>query len=330
MYKYKRLVPEIAVCVITFVGVLLFSGQVFAEESYPSRTVRIIDAFPPGGSTDVLGRVLAQEMSETFGQPFVVENRPGAAGNIGTDHVAKSKPDGYTLGIAPNQTVAVNPMLYQKLPFNAAEDLTGVSMLARVPMVLIVNAESKINSIEDVIAAAKANPDTLSFASAGAGSPQHMSAAIFQSLTDTTMMHVPYKGSAPALVDVLSGTVDIMFCPINSALPFIREGRLKALGVTSTKRLADLPEVPSIAEKVPGFESDIWIGLVAPAKTPASTIEKLNAEVRRVLARPDIQQKLAQQGIEAESSSIEAFNQLMTSDRKRWSDVIRRANIKVD
>lgn len=301
-----------------------------AADAYPNRTVRIIDAFPPGGSTDVLARLLSQELSSSLGQPFVVENRPGAAGNIGTDHVAKSKPDGYTLGIAPNQTVSVNPTLYPKLPFDVRQDLTGVGMLARVPMILVVKSESKINSIDDLITAARANPSQLTFASAGAGSPHHMSAEIFKSLTDTDMTHVPYKGSAPALIDVLSGNVDIMFCPMNSALPYVQNGRLKALGVTSTKRLAVLPDVPSIAEKVPHFESDIWIGMVTGAKTPPAVIDKLNTELHRVLTSPAIKQTLAKQGIEAELSTVDEFNQLIESDRKRWGEVIRRASISVN
>ena len=226
--------------------------------------------------------------------------------------------------------MSVNPTLYPKLPFDVRQDLTGVGMLARVPMILVVKSESKINSIDDLITAARANPSQLTFASAGAGSPHHMSAEIFKSLTDTDMTHVPYKGSAPALIDVLSGNVDIMFCPMNSALPYVQNGRLKALGETSPKRLAVLPDVPSIAEKVPHFESDIWIGMVTGAKTPPAVIDKLNTELHRVLTSPAIKQTLAKQGIEAELSTVDEFNQLIESDRKRWGEVIRRASISVN
>jgi len=302
----------------------------YAQDDYPSKPIRIVVPLPPGGSNDVLARVLGNEMAEAFGQPVLVENRPGAAGNIGTDHIAKSAPDGYTLGIAPNQTAAVNPVLYSKLPFDASQDLTGVSMLARVPMILVVNGKSEIQSLDDVIQHAKANPSRLTYASAGAGSPQHMSAEIFQSLTNTDLTHVPYKGSAPALIDVLSGTVDIMFCPINSALSYVQDGRLKALGVTSTKRLENLPDVPAIAESIPEFESDIWIGLIAPAGTPPDILQKLNAELNRSLSLPAVRKTLAEQGIEAEASTVEAFDQLMAADRLRWGEVIRRANIQVD
>lgn len=306
------------------------SAPVAAEDAYPQRAVRIIDSFPPGGGTDVLARLLGQELAASLGQPFVVENRPGAAGNIGTDQVAKAKPDGYTLGLAPNQTVAVNPVLYPKLPFDAANDLTGVGKLTRLPMVLVVPSSSEIQSVEDLIAAARAQPERLTFASAGAGSPHHMAAAVFQKLTDTRMVHVPYKGSAPALVDVLSGTVNLIFCPLSSALPYIQDGRLRALGVTSTARLDTLPETPAIAEKVPTFESDIWMGMVAPAGTPPEVIEILNRELQRILAEPKIQQNLVGQGFVVDSSTTEDFNRLLVEDRRRWAEVIEAAGITID
>ncbi len=306
------------------------AAQAVYAQDYPDKPIRIIVPLPPGGSNDVLARLLSQEMSETFGQPVVVENKPGAAGNIGTDLVAKSKPDGYTLGIAPNQTVAVNPALYPKLPFDVQKELTGVGLLATVPMALVVPSQFKANSIDDLITMAKAAPTKLTYASAGAGSPQHMSAEIFQSLTSTQLTHVPYKGSSPALVDVLAGTVDVMFCPINSALPYIQNGRLKALGVTGAQRFQTLPEVPTIAEKVKGFESDIWIGLIAPAGTPPAVVAKLNAEVNRVLKLPAAQAKLTEQGIQAATSTPEEFTRMMLTDRQRWAEVIKRANIRVD
>jgi len=304
--------------------------QAVHADDYPSKPIRIIVPLPPGGSNDVLARVLGEEMSKTLGQPFVVENKPGAAGNIGTDQVAKAKPDGYTLGIAPNQTVAVNPALYPKLPFDVQKDLTGVGLMATVPMALVVPGQFKAGSIEELVAMAKAAPTKLTYASAGAGSPQHMSAEIFQSLTSTQLTHVPYKGSSPALVDVLAGTVDVMFCPINSALPYIQNGRLKALGVTGSKRLQYLPSVPTIAEKVPGFASDIWIGLIAPAGTPPGIIQKLNGELNRALKLPAVQAKLSEQGIEAATSTPAEFDRMMVTDRERWAEVIRRANIRVD
>jgi tripartite-type tricarboxylate transporter receptor subunit TctC len=305
------------------------SASPFASaQEYPTKPIHIVVPLPPGGSNDVLARILGQKMSESFGQPVIVENRPGAAGNISTDYTVKSEPDGYTIAIAPNQTVAVNPVLYPKLPFDVLKDLQGVSMLGRVPMVLVVSSGVTATSVAELIALAKAGPDKLSYASAGSGSPQHMAAEVFKSMTGTRLTQIPYKGSAPALVDVVGGTVDVMFCPINSALPHIRSGKLRALGTTGTKRLALLPGVPTIAETVPNYESDIWIGMVAPAKTPAAIINKLNAELRRSLALPDVQGKLAEQGIYAETSSAADFTKLIASDQKRWAAVIKAANIQ--
>ena len=317
------------VAVATWAFAAALFPQVHAQD-FPSRPIHIIVPLPPGGSNDVLARILGQKMSEAFNQPVVVENKPGAAGNIGTDFTAKAAPDGYTIAIAPNQTVAVNPVLYPKLPFDAIKDLEGISMLGRVPMVLVVSPKISASTVAELIAQAKANPDKLSYASAGSGSPQHMAAEVFKAMTGTRITQIPYKGSAPALVDVLSGVVDVMFCPINSALPHIRSGRLRALGTSGPQRLALLPDVPTVAETVPNFESDIWIGMVAPAKTPPAIINKLNAELRRSLALPDVRDKLAEQGIYVESSSAAAFTKLIASDQKRWAAVIKAANIAPD
>jgi len=306
---------------------LVLMGASAQAQDYPVKPIRIIVPLPPGGSNDVLARILAQKMSESFGQPVIVENKPGAAGNISTDYMAKAEGDGYTIAIAPNQTVAVNPVLYPKLPFDVIKDLQGISMLGRVPMVLVVSPKVTATSVKELIAQVKANPDKFSYASAGSGSPQHMAAEVFKSMTGTKLVHIPYKGSAPALVDVLGGTVDVMFCPINSALPHIRSGKLRALGSTGTQRLELLPNLPTVAESVPNYESDIWIGMIAPAKTPAAIINKLNAELRRSLALPDVKSKLADQGIYAETSTAADFTKLIATDQKRWAAVIKFANI---
>jgi tripartite-type tricarboxylate transporter receptor subunit TctC len=314
-----------AVATCTFI---VFPGPLAHAQDYPNKPIRIIVPLPPGGSNDVLARLLGQKMSEAFRQPVIVENKPGAAGNIATDYVSKSPPDGYTIAIAPNQTVAVNPVLYPKLPFDVVKDLEGVSMLGRVPMVLVVTPKVTAKTVAELIAQAKAAPEKLTYASAGSGSPQHMAAEVFKSMTGTRLTQIPYKGSAPALIDVLGGTVDIMFCPINSALPHIRSGKLRALGTTGTGRLALLNGVPTIAETVPGYESDIWIGMVTPAKTPPAIVAKLNAELRRALTLPDVTEKLAEQGIYAEASSAADFTKLIASDQKRWAAVIKAADIK--
>jgi tripartite-type tricarboxylate transporter receptor subunit TctC len=313
--------------------VLLLGGTACFEslaQEYPNKTIKIVVPLPPGGSNDVLARLLAQKLSEAFSQPVVVENKPGAAGNIATDFVAKSAPDGYTIAIAPNQTVAVNPVLYPKLPFDVVRDLEGITMLGRVPMVLVVSPKVAANTVTELISLAKSGPDKLTYASAGAGSPQHMAAEVFKSMTGTRVTHVAYKGSVPALVDVLSGVVDIMFCPLNSALPHIRSGKLRALGSTGTQRLSLLANLPTIAESVSNYESDIWIGMVTPAKTPPAIVTKLNLELRKTLALPEVRDKLAEQGIYAESSSAADFTKLIATDQKRWAGVIKAANIQPD
>lgn len=322
--KFNPGTGMLALCLSTVI-----IGVPASAQTYPTKPIHIVVPLPPGGSNDVLARILAQKMSESFGQPVIVENKPGAAGNIATDFIAKAEGDGYSIAVAPNQTVAVNPVLYPKLPFDVSRDLTGIALLGRVPMVLVVSP-SKVaaTSVAELVALAKANPDKLSYASAGSGSPQHMAAEVFKSMTGTRITQIPYKGSAPALVDLLGGNVDMMFCPINSALPHIRSGKLRALGTSGAKRVELLPKVPTIAETLPNFESDIWIGMVAPAKTPPAIINKLNAELRRSLALPDVQGKLAEQGIYAETSTPLEFTRLITSDQKRWAEVIRTANIK--
>ncbi len=308
-------------------GALLTSPFAAAQADYPSKPIRIIVPLPPGGSNDVLARVLGQKMSESFGQPVIVENKPGAAGNISTEFMAKTEGDGYYIAVAPNQTVAVNPVLYPKLPFDVLKDLQGISLMGRVPMVLVVSSNVTAKNVDQLITQLKARPDRLTYASAGSGSPQHMAAEVFKSMTGTRITQIPYKGSAPAMIDVLGGVVDIMFCPLNTALPHIRSGKIRALGTTGTKRVALLPGVPTIAETVPRYESDIWIGMIASRKTPPAIINKLNGELRRALALPDVQAKLAEQGIFAESSTAAEFDRLIASDQKRWAAVIKAANI---
>lgn len=322
--RFNRRTGMFALCLST----VLASPLGWAQD-YPTRPIHIVVPLPPGGSNDVLARILGQKMSESFGQPVIVDNKPGAAGNIATDFMAKVEADGYNIAVAPNQTVAVNPVLYPKLPFDVNRDLTGITMMGRVPMVLVVSpARVQATTVAELVALAKANPEKLSYASAGSGSPQHMAAEVFKYMTGTRITQIPYKGSAPALVDVLGGIVDVMFCPMNSALPHIRSGKLRALGTTGTRRVELLPNVPTIAETIPNYESDIWIGMVAPAKTPRAIINRLNAELRRSLALPDVQSKLAEQGIYAETSTPAEFTRLIVSDQKRWAEVIKAANIK--
>ena len=299
-------------------------------QDYPSRPLRIVVPFPPGGSNDVLGRLLGQKLGDALGQSVVIDNKAGASGNIGTDFVAKSPADGYPMLVAPDQTLAVNPVLYPKLPFDVIRDFEPITLLGRSLLVLVVNPSVKAQSVAELIGLAQNDSGKLTYASAGAGSPQHMSAELFKSMTGTKMNHVPYRGSAPALVDVLGGTVNIMFCPINSALPHIRSGRLRALGVTSAKRITLLPDTPAISEAVTGYVNDLWIGMLAPAKTPAPIIARLNTELRKALAIPDVREKLAEQGIEAAATTPSEFASLIAADQKRWAAIIKSARIQPD
>lgn len=306
-----------------------FGGSAFAQDVFPSRPVRLVVPYTPGGSNDVLARVLAQKLPEIWGQPVVVDNKAGAAGNIGSDFVAKAPGDGYTLLITNNNTMSINPVLFTKVPFDAARDFEQITLLGTVPVVLVVNAGVKATTVKELIALAKNRPGALSYASSGAGSPQHMTAELFKSMTGTHILNIPYKGAASAVTDLLGGQVDLQFGAINSLLPHIRSGRLRALGVAGARRVALLPEVPTIAEAgVPGFETDIWLGLAAPANTPRPVIEKINRDVHRILAMPDVRDKLAEQGIYVQTSSPAEMSALAARDRIRWEKVIRNAGLK--
>lgn len=296
-----------------------------------AKQVRIVVPFTAGGSNDVLARVLAQKLGEIWGQTVIVENKAGASGNIGAEFVAKSPADGTTLLIAANNVMSMNAALYSKMPLNPQKDLDPVSLLGTVPVVLVVRSTLDVKSLQELIALARSKPGGLSYASSGVGTPQHLSAELFKSMTKTDIVHVPYKGAAPAITDLIGGQVDLMFGAINSLLPHLRSGKLKALAVAGTKRVRALPDVPTVAEAgVPGYESDIWLGLAAPARTPGDVIERINRDVRKVMAMPDVVEKLAEQGIEPLTSSPTEMSKLVASDFARWSKVIKDAGIRAD
>ena len=302
-----------------------------SAQPYPSKPVRILVGYTPGGSNDVLARVVAKHLQETLGQPFVVENKPGASGQISAEITAKAAPDGYTLAVIPNDVLTVQPNLGAKVPYDPVNDFEPVAALGAVPIALVINASSPIKSVSELITAAKGKPDSLTFASSGAGGPQHVSAAMFNLLAGTKTVHVPYKGNAPALTDVLGGQVDMLFSPINSALPHIRSGKLRALAVASDQRLLSLPDVPTLAESgVAGYKSEIWIALFAPKNTPKDIVDKLAAEVTRMQARADIKQQLAGQGIDSISMSPTQVANLIKADLARWNKVIKETGIKAE
>jgi tripartite-type tricarboxylate transporter receptor subunit TctC len=302
---------------------------VVAGQSFPSKQIHVIVPFPPGGPTDVLGRLLGQALGESFGQTVIVDNKVGAAGNIGVDAVAKSAPDGSTLGIIPAGNIAVNPTLFANLPYKAA-DLAPVTMLATVDNVLVVNAETvPAKNVKELLELAANKPGALTYASPGAGSQAHLAGALLEQSTGVRLLHVPYRGIAPAVNDLVGGQVSMMFAPLQTALPHIRSGKLRAIGVASQKRSPLLPELPTIAEQgVAKFEAVSWYALMVPAGTPADVIDKLGAATVRFLALPDTRAKLAAQGMDPGGGSAQELAATVRAESARWGDVVRKQNIK--
>jgi tripartite-type tricarboxylate transporter receptor subunit TctC len=306
------------------------SSLAFAQATYPSKPVRLVVPFPAGGTTDILARAAAQKLSEAWGQQVIVDNRPGAAGNIGAELVAKAAPDGYTLLMGTVGTHAINPSLYAKMPYDHVKDFVPVILVAGVPNVLVVNPGVPVNSVPELIAYAKANPGKLNFASSGSGTSIHLSGELFKTMTGVQMTHVPYKGSAPALTDLMGGQVQLMFDNLPSSLAFIKAGKLRALGVTSAARAAALPDTPTIADTVPGFEASSWFGILAPAGTPRDVVVKVNAETAKWLASPDAKEKLAGQGANVAGGSPEAFAKHIQMETAKWAKVVKDSGAKVD
>ena len=299
--------------------------------SFPQKPVRIVVPYTTGGSNDVIARLLAQQLQEAWGQPVVVENKPGAAGNIGSSDIAKSAPDGHSLLLTNINIVSMNPGLIANMPFDPQKDFAPISLLGTTALALVVHPSVSANNVRELIDLARKAPGRLNYASSGNGSPQHMSAEMFKAMTKTSLTHIPYKGAAPAVNDLLAGQVQVTVGVVNQLMPHIRAGKLKALGVTSRKRLAQMPDVPTLDEAgVPGYESEIWLGLAAPAATPPAIIEQINQAVRKAMATADVVSKLQAQGIDVLVSSPDQMRQRGLEDLKRWGDIIRTAGIKVD
>ncbi|MEY3611186.1 MAG: hypothetical protein RJB14_908, partial [Pseudomonadota bacterium] len=279
----------------------------------------------------VIARLLAQQLQEAWGQPVVVENKPGAAGNIGASDIAKSAPDGYSLLLTNINIVSMNPGLIANMPFDPQKDFAPISLLGTTALALVVHPSVPANNVRELIDLARKGPGRLNYASSGNGSPQHMSAEMFKAMTKTSLTHIPYRGAAPAVNDLLAGQVQVTVGVVNQLIPHIRAGKLKALAVTSQKRLAQLPDVPTLDEAgVPGYESEIWLGLAAPSTTPPAIIEQINQAVRKAMASADVVSKLQSQGIDVLVSSPDQMRQRGLEDLKRWGDIIRTAGIKVD
>ena len=304
----------------------------FAQAPYPNHPIRIVVPFPAGGTTDIIARAVAQKLTEATGQPVVVDNRPGAGGNIGSELVAKAAPDGYTLLMGTVGTHAINPNLYAKMPYDHVRDFAPVILVAGVPNVLEVYPGLPINSVQELIAYGKANPGKLNFASSGSGTSIHLSGELFKTMTGVQMAHIPYKGSAPALQDLVGGQVQLMFDNLPSSLALIKAGKLRALAVTSAQRSSALPDVPTVAEAgLPGFEASSWFGLLAPAGTPKEIVAKLNGEVAKWLATPDAKEKLAAQGAIANTGlTPDDFTRHIATETAKWQKVVKESGAKVD
>jgi tripartite-type tricarboxylate transporter receptor subunit TctC len=293
-----------------------------AETNWPTRPIKIIVGFAAGGSTDVTARVVAQALSERLGQQVFVENRPGAGGNIGAEAVAQAEPDGYTLLLATNGTLAANPSLYKSLPFNVKKDFAPIALTARVPNVLVVNPSVPANNVAEFIAYAKANPGKLNFGSSGNGTSLHIAGELFNKLAGVNMTHVPYRGGAMALTDLLGGQIQLMFEPLAEVIEQIRAKKVKALGVTTVKRSPLLPDVPTIAETLPGYEITAWNGMLAPAATPPDIIARLNRATDDALHSKEVQDKLAQQGSEPGGGTPEEFGAFLDSELIKWKKLV--------
>jgi tripartite-type tricarboxylate transporter receptor subunit TctC len=315
--------------VLTGLGSALPIGV--SAQAYPNHPIRLVVPFPAGGTTDILARAIAQKLSESLGQPFVVDNRPGAGGNIGADIVAKSAPDGYTLLMGTVGTQAINVSLYAKMPYDAAKDFAPVVLVAGVPNVLVVNPSVPVKTVQELLKLAKDKPGSINFASSGNGTSIHLSGELFKTMTGAQIAHVPYKGSAPALTDLLGGQVQIMFDNLPSAMPHIKAGKLRAVAVTSAKRAPALPELPTIAESgVPGFEASSWFGILAPAGTPREIVTRINAEANKALQSADMKEKLLAQGAEAVGNTPEYFGDYIKAETVKWAKVVKESGAKVD
>jgi tripartite-type tricarboxylate transporter receptor subunit TctC len=300
--------------------------------------VRIVVPFPPAGTTDILARALAPELQRAFGQPFVVESKPGAGGNIGAAEVAKAAPDGHTLLMGTVGTHAINPALYTKMPYDHVKDFVPVTLVAGVPNVLVLNPASAqrygIASVADLARAARANPDKLTFASSGNGTSIHLSGELFKALTGTQMVHSPYRGSGPALLDLMGGNVDLMFDNLPSAMPHIKSGKLLALAVTSATRSSALPELPTVAEAggatLASFEASSWFGLLAPAGTPMDIVNRIQQETAKALATPAMRERLQSQGAIPSGNTPTEFARLIDAETRKWAPVVKASGAKVD
>jgi len=318
-------------CRLLVLALLSVAALPALGQPYPSKPIKFVSPYPPGGPTDILARLIGAKLQASLGQPVIVENRAGAGGNVGTDYVAKQPGDGYTLLLTASGPVAINVSLYKSLPYDPATDLVPVVHVASVPLMLVVHPSLKVNTVKELIALVKAKPDGYTYASAGNGTPQHLSMELFKSMTGTQILHVPYKGTGPAINDLLGGQVPMAFESMLAVLPQVKGGKLHALAVTTAKRSAVAPDVPTVSEAgVKGYESIAWYGVLAPKGTPKDIIAKLNAEMVKILDMPDVHARLQDLGTEKVHGSPEQFGAFIRSETAKWGKVVRASGATVD
>jgi len=312
-------------------GSVLAPAIVRAQAAWPNKTVKFICPFAPGGGTDTVSRLMADQLSRILGQTFVVENKGGAGGNIGTVEMARAAPDGYTIGLISVASHTLNPMLYSKLPYDADKDIVGVSRVAILANLLGVTASLPANNVAELIALCKKEPGKYSFASSGPGTSLHLSGELFKTMAGVDILHIPYKGAGPAYNDVISGTVTMMFANMPSMLPQVKGGKLKGLGVTSAERFRGAPDIPAIAETVPGYVATSWYGIGAPAGTPEPILARLEAAITEALKTPDIQKRWADDlGLDLPPPGRKGFDQFVAEDRKLWAPAVKASGVKLD
>ncbi|MCW0233895.1 MAG: tripartite tricarboxylate transporter substrate binding protein [Ferrovibrio sp.] len=320
-----------ALAAVTLAGILPAAVSDARAQAFPSKPVTMVVPFPAGGTTDIVARLTAQKLSEAWGQPVIVDNRAGAGGNIGSAMVAKAAPDGYTLLMGTVGTHAINASLYAKMPYDVVKDFTPVTNVAAVPNMLVVTPDLPVKSVKELIDYGKKNPGKLNMASSGNGTSIHLSGELFKVMTGVAMEHVPYKGSAPALTDLMGGQVQVMFDNMPSALPHVKAGKLRAIAVTTATRSPAMPELPTIAEAgVPGFEAASWFGLLAPAGTPKEIVAKIHADVVKAMKTTDLTEKMAQQGAVAVGYTPDEFAAYIKTELAKWEKVVKASGARAD
>jgi tripartite-type tricarboxylate transporter receptor subunit TctC len=323
-------ISTVGVVVAMGVSTLLLTPCVDAQDKYPSRPVRLVAPYPPGGGADFTGRELAQKLTEAWGQQVVVDNRPGAATAIGHDIVAKSRPDGHTLGLGSASGMAVNPVMGTKMPYDALKDFTTLGMIVSLPFIVAVPATLPANNVRELIALAKVQPGKLNFVSPGTGTPNHLAGEMLKMMTGINIVHIAYKGAAIAATDLASGTVQIFFSTVPGVMPFIRGGRVKAIAAATAQRFRGMPELPTVNETVPGFECQGWYGLIGPAGINKALVTRINADLNRLLGNAEFGQRLMNGGVEPFSTTPEEMQRFLVAEQKRWGAVIKSAGITAD